>query len=67
MLDATEFAADTADVDPGARCPRDTRVLDPAQPPRKEPLQWLLAILVGRYGMVEVGDILEPMLTDMLG
>ena len=33
--------------------------------PHKEPLQWL-AILVERYGMVDVGDILEPVLKDVL-
>ena len=57
VLDAKEFAAATA----RAICELSTR----RSHPRKEPLQWL-AILVERYGMVDVGDILEPVLTDVL-
>lgn len=66
VLEAKDFAADTADVDP-ARAARAIHELSIRRShPRKEPLLWL-AILVERYGMVEVGDILEPVLKDMLG
>ena len=66
VLDAKDFAADTADVDP-ARAARALHEFSIRRShPRKEPLQWL-AILVERNGMVDVGDILEPVLKTCCG
>lgn len=61
VLDAKEFAANTADVDP-ARAAATLHVLSARHknPPRTP--QELLQLLVDRYGMVEVGEILEPAL-----
>jgi hypothetical protein len=63
VLHAKDFAANTADVDP-ARAATALRVL--ASRFRKPPTtpQEVLKTLVDRYGMTDVGDILEPALSD---
>jgi predicted nucleic acid-binding protein len=61
VLDIKEFAANTADVDP-VRAANTLEVL--ASRYRNPPCtaEDLLAILVARYGMKDVGDILAPLL-----
>ena len=62
-LDAKTFAADTADVDP-ARAARALHEISIRRiHPSKTPLEWL-DVLVERYDMVDVGEILKPMLRE---
>ncbi len=63
VLHAKDFAANTADVDPG-RAATALRVLaarfhTPPTTPRE-----VLKVLVTRYDMADVGEILEPVLDD---
>lgn len=62
VLSVQEFAANTSDVDP-VRAARTLRVLSGRHrnPPRSP--EELLAALVARYGMTDVGEILEPVLS----
>lgn len=61
VLDAKAFATNTADVDP-ARAAATLHVLSARHrnPPRTP--QALLTVLVDRYGMVDLREILEPVL-----
>ena len=64
ILSAREFAANTADVDPeraaAALYAISARHLKKPQSPRQ-----LLDLLVSRYGMTDVADILGPAIDDM--
>ena len=63
VLSARDFAANTADVDPqrAARALVELSERRKAQTPEE-----LLALLVTRYGMDEVADILGPTLDDLM-
>lgn len=61
VLDAKEFAADTADVDPARAAAALTVIAARHKNAHKSP-QELLKLLVDRYGMVDVGEILEPVI-----
>lgn len=62
IISVSEFAADTADVDP-ERAARALRELSSRhESPHRTPEQ-LLDVLVSRYSMVGVGEILTPVLS----
>lgn len=66
VLRGSEFAADTADLDP-ARAARvlyelSARRVDPRQSPHQ-----ILDLLVARYGMAEVDQIVRPALDEVIG
>lgn len=60
VLDAREFAANTCDVDPSRAIAALNEIARRHQRPPQTP-QELLRLLVDRYGMVDVGEILSSM------